>query len=94
MYISKFDGDIQDILGLSPLRWKYESDYSKVLNIDMYLSCSDVQDMISIDRFSDLNILIMWRYMSILDDTNVNDIEWLGGRADLEKAHYMPNHDW
>jgi len=32
-------------------------------------------------------------YEYILDDTNVDDIEWLGGRKDLEKTHNMPDHD-
>jgi len=32
-------------------------------------------------------------YEFIGEDTNVNDIEWFGGRKDLEKTHYMPDHD-
>jgi len=55
----EYNPNCQDILGLSLLRSKCESDNSKVVNVDMSLSCSDVHNMILIGRFSDLNILIM-----------------------------------
>ena len=40
------------------------------------------------------NIYHVKIYEYTRDDTNVNDIEWLGGTKDLENTYYMPDHDW